>query len=315
MFSLYKRLNVIALSTLMLATPMASCSKKKPSKGVAAVPTAAPVAPTAEEQAAAAAKTAPKTVGDYLGDKTLERCRYFDGEQKIIEKITGGPPIAINISNFLAGKVATESTYRFDFIAYKAWDQEVWTMDFDGLPGKVPYKYTAYITEATTAYCKIEAAVDYTDLRTRLGCFADSTKIRMASGADKLIGLIQKDEMVLNPITQMGLKVVEIIKGPEHNPMYDIIMGSQKVTVTQNHPFMTKSGIKAAKDLVGDDELLGADGNFYALQGETKLPLVDGQVVYNIRLEGESENPLDHMVLANQVVTGDLFLQRLLEAK
>ena len=313
MLSLHKRLDLLTFGALMIAVPMATCSQKEPAQAASDAPTSAPFA-TGQ---AVTPPTVPSlgSTKDYLGDKTLERCRYFDSMKTVVEQIAGGPPITINISNYLADKVPADDTYRFDFIAYRDWNQDVWSMTFSGNAGTIPYHYTAYITNATTAYCSITAALDYTDLRTRLGCFAESTKIRMGSGEDRLIGLIEKGDLVFDPITKKSIKVVEIIKGPEHNPMYDITMGNQKVTVTQFHPFMTKNGLKAAKNLALTDKLLGADGIYHALKGYKKLPLHDGQVVYNIRLDDGSDKPLDHMVLANQVVTGDLFLQRQLQAK
>ena len=311
MLSTYERLSLILVTAFMFALPMENCAQKHPAEA-ATTPSAAP----APVSTPAPVTTVPSlgTAKDYLGDKTLERCRYFDTMKTVVEKIENGPPIEVNLSNYLSGKVPTDDTYRFDFVAYRAVNGNDWTMTFDGSAGLIPYHYTAYITNATTAYCKLTAGLDYTDLRTRLGCFADTTKITMASGEEKLIGLIQKGDMVLHPFTGRGIKVVEIIKGPEHNPMYEVMSDDHKVTVTRFHPFMTKSGLKTAKDLVVDDELLGADGYFHPLQGLNQLPLHDGQMVYNIRLDSGDLDALDHMVLADKVLTGDLFLQRQLQA-
>jgi hypothetical protein len=242
-------------------------------------------------------------------------CRYLDPSKVNLEIIKGAAPIAINVNEYVAGRQPVNGMLRFEFTAYlDKCRGSVWRLEFDGQSCMFPHKYTAYILNAELELCTIEATLDSTDRRTRLGCFADTVKIKMADGSDRPIGLIKVGDEVLNPVTGRSQKIAEMIKGPEAAGMIEVGYGSHTVLVTQKHPFLTPQGLKAAQDLATGEEILDETGSYVPLTVARLLPAQSNQVVYNIRLDSSSSDPKDHMVLADGIVTGDLLLQRALEA-
>ena len=96
--------------------------------------------------------------------------------------------------------------------------------------------------------------------------------------------------------------------------MYRIGYGGKSVVVTQTHPFQTKVGIQAAKHLRLGDKVLTASGDFIALEKVEKLPINPTQVVKNLSIKN-AKSTVDHMVEADGVVTGDLYLQKMINER
>ncbi|MBC7659262.1 MAG: hypothetical protein H7249_06095 [Chitinophagaceae bacterium] len=143
------------------------------------------------------------------------------------------------------------------------------------------------------------------------GCFDSQTQIQMANGTLKAISDIRADDVVWNPKTQTAHRVTEVIAGPEAPDMFEIQSGSRTVLVTQFHPFLTDRGLIIATELRQGDILIDGQSTSRVVSIVTKeadknnLP-----VVWNLVLEGESND--DHYVNANGIMTGDLYLQRLI---
>lgn len=144
------------------------------------------------------------------------------------------------------------------------------------------------------------------------GCFDSQTKIRMADGSDRLITDLDKGEFVFNPVTQKPAKIVKLTIGPENKPLLNISVGQSTVRVTDSHPFMTKRGWTAARDLRKGELVLTSQGQFTAVTG-INLGAA-GRIVVNLALEGPANEFEKHYVLADGVVTGDLVIQNMLEA-
>ena len=169
--------------------------------------------------------------------------------------------------------------------------------------------YTLIVKDYDSASCMAVGGGNLDNRRDRGGCFAMGTMIKMADGSEKPVGIIKVGDKVRNPVTGKTVEVAEVTSGPEADKsMYRVGYGSKSVVVTEGHPFSTPIGIKAAKHLVKGDKLLTENG-FVELGTIEKLKLNPTQVVKNISLKA-GKNPMDHMLEADGIVTGDLYLQR-----
>jgi len=179
-----------------------------------------------------------------------------------------------------------------------------------------------------------------------LGCFSPETSIAMADGTSKAIVNIKPGDLVLNPVTKKGVRVKYPTMGPEAIPMWKIGFGTAAVVVTEGHPMVVSNGnqesewtalsglflrsglrnapkvkqpesfdIRQARNLKVGDLVLAADGEYHAVNLVQQLPVAKDQVVINLMLDVDSAEMRDHMLLADGVVTGDLYLQERLEKK
>jgi hypothetical protein len=140
------------------------------------------------------------------------------------------------------------------------------------------------------------------------GCFRKGTAIRMANGSDKLIEDIRPGELAYNPRTGKSVQITELTKGPE-NTLLHLTVGGKSLFITKDHPFATVSGLKQARQLMVGDRL--SDGKL--VEGVETIA-VDEDVL-NFSLDTESLEADDHMLLANGIETGDLWLQKDLAIK
>ncbi|MFW7381520.1 MAG: hypothetical protein ACOH5I_22115 [Oligoflexus sp.] len=148
--------------------------------------------------------------------------------------------------------------------------------------------------------------------RQACGCFDSETLITMADGSTKKITAIKSGDMLLNPVTQSPVRVLYTVQGPENLPMLKIETDEGSVVVTSKHPFPTKRGYLPAYRLELGDKLM-RDQTIVSVKNIEVLPASDRPpTVWNIMLAGD-ENPRNHMLLGNGLVTGDLFLQNKLE--
>ena len=141
------------------------------------------------------------------------------------------------------------------------------------------------------------------------GCFAPGTMIRMADQSTKPVEKLEKGDLIYNPITRSALKIDRTIAGPENEPLLKISTSHAAVTVTTKHPFETKNGLKAAKDLSTSDFILSHGGRFDKVQQIQVIDMEPNTFVYNFALENQGQGNYQHMVEADGVVTGDLYLQ------
>jgi len=149
--------------------------------------------------------------------------------------------------------------------------------------------------------------------RNNNGCFEEQTTIRMADGSDRPIYALRPGDRVLNPITGKAVGIRKLTAGPESLDLVVVGMRSTQVKVTTEHPMMTRTGVKQAIALTTADELRGADGKW---QRVTKISReATKKNVYNFEIDTPSSAPDEHAVLADGVVTGDLYIQSQLKAK
>jgi hypothetical protein len=170
--------------------------------------------------------------------------------------------------------------------------------------------YTLIIKDYDTASCRAFASGRLDLRRNKGGCFAMGTEITMADGSKKPIAVLNAGEMIRNPVTGKSMEVESVVSGPEADkPMYTVGYEGKSVVVTQTHPFATKLGVRAAMHLKTGDKVLTADGSYKALDQVVKMKINPTQVVKNLTIKN-AKTAIDHMVEADGVVTGDLYLQK-----
>jgi hypothetical protein len=179
----------------------------------------------------------------------------------------------------------------------------------------VKRQYEGVISNAKSKSCEMELTETVEPFlhRSGGGCFALTTNIRLADGRDRYVALLNVGDMVLNPVTGKAARITSITSGPETEQMIRVGYGAYDVRVTQKHPMQTAAGLKQARNLTKADRVLGADGQYHAVGTLEWMPIDSKQVVRNLVINPDSTDPRDHMLLADGVVTGDLYLQRQLE--
>lgn len=164
------------------------------------------------------------------------------------------------------------------------------------------------IDNASSASCTVT-----TLNRTDLGCFRKGSKIRMVDGSDKAINLLKEGDIVFNPVRKRGFAIKRITAGMEAFPLLAVSVGSSTVYVTREHAFVTKLGVKKAIDLRNDDEILQEDGGFQRISSLKASEKKPDDEVWNIEVLTDSHDAEDHVILADGIITGDLYLQESLK--
>jgi hypothetical protein len=147
------------------------------------------------------------------------------------------------------------------------------------------------------------------------GCFDGETRIRMADGRDEPVRRIRAGSMVFNPALRKGVRVRRVTAGPELVPMVELALGKGTLRVTRHHPVRTKRGLLRAEEVRVGDALVTGAKRPVAVSAIRRPSLKVHEVVWNFELDVPGDRERDHLVLANGVVTGDLVLQRKLQAR
>jgi|GEM_PF-4357533 len=151
-------------------------------------------------------------------------------------------------------------------------------------------------------------------MRGACGCFSDETMITMGDGkTQKKITELTAQDQVWNPMSKKAQSIVRMTQGPEAIPMIEIKIENKILRVTGHHPFPAKEGLIPAFALKEGDLVQSAHGSWVPVQSIQVLAApAKAPMVWNLELKG-SADPRDHYVLANGVVTGDLYLQTRLQ--
>jgi hypothetical protein len=119
-------------------------------------------------------------------------------------------------------------------------------------------------------------------------------------------------------VTKQAMGIREIRIGAEEAPTYKVGYGEQELHVSEWHPFPVREVdgrevVKPAKLLGAFDEILGDDGDFHPISKMEMVAADPSMLVYNVALDTDSDNPRDHYILANGIITGDLWMQNYLK--
>jgi len=144
------------------------------------------------------------------------------------------------------------------------------------------------------------------------GCFAKGTKIATAKDVELPIEKLHAGDRVMLADGRTS-RIQRLVAGPEAKPMVAFeTADGRKIMVTNEHPMATKAGLKLAKDVMISDELKTAEGKFVLIQNISQKKYTEH--VYNFELEGSGKDA-DHLVIADGLVSGELFLQNKMTAK
>lgn len=186
-------------------------------------------------------------------------------------------------------------------------------------PYAVKHLYRGVVLDAKSVNCVVQAQETEAAFWVRedgneySGCFALGTSMRLADGKDRVASLVVEGTELWNPLTKRAVKVSKVVIGAEKDVgMFVVGFAGGTVKVTSTHPFPTAAGLKTARELLPSDRILGADGKTHALTRLEQLAKDPRQVVVNFIVNPDSTDPRDHMLLADGVVTGDLYLQQAL---
>ena len=248
-------------------------------------------------------------------------CRFVDPVKTIQEVIPGSPAeVAIPISEYTRRPellTASGVDTSFNYTIFQRKDGSQKTLSWDpNAAGWYAVNYRATIKGIDSESCTISAtATSAPELRTMRGCFAPETLITMADGTKKQIQDIKLNDRVRNPLTGLSAIVIRITKGPEaEKGMLEVgFKDGARVIVTSKHPFMTRQGLKQADELTDSDEIAVGIGAFKKVDHLVRRPVAKDQNVVNIAVTGKTFEAADHMIEADGVITGDLFLQEKLE--
>jgi hypothetical protein len=130
----------------------------------------------------------------------------------------------------------------------------------------------------------------------------------MADGSELAVERFGDYESVLNPVTGRAARVARITAGEEKHDLVVIDTGTSRVQLTEGHPVPTARGIVQASALRPDDELTVDGGKQVKIRRLTREAPAPGLLVYNIEIEGGASAD-EHMIVANGLVVGDLWLQ------
>jgi hypothetical protein len=143
------------------------------------------------------------------------------------------------------------------------------------------------------------------------GCFIAGTVIELPGGKKQLVEKIFKGTEVLTADKHIAT-ATRSVAGPEIEPVIEIKSAAgHTLTVTKKHPVLTKAGMKLAQDIQLADSVIGRDMKPIKIISIKKK--VYKGIVYNFALPGKA--PKGHMVIADGLVVGDLYVQEKMSAK
>lgn len=142
------------------------------------------------------------------------------------------------------------------------------------------------------------------------GCFDPSATILLEGG--KLVAArdVKLGDRIFNSLSGRSFAVKRVLVGPENLPMVEMGFNGHLLRVTQEHPILTADGMKRANQVKVGDRILDAAGNEQELQYVRLAELVDGQKVVNFELDVDSSDPIDRLIVADNMTSGDLAVQQ-----
>jgi Fe2+ transport system protein FeoA len=248
-------------------------------------------------------------------------CRFIDPSNTVTEVIPGSPAeVAIPISEYTRRPellTASGADTSFNYTIFQRKDGSQKTLSWDpNAPGWYAVNYRATIQGIDSESCSITAvATSAPELRTMRGCFVPETLITMADGTKKQIQHIKLNDRVKNPLTGLSAIVIRVTTGPEADKgLFELgFRDGPKVVVTSKHPFLTRQGLKQAEELKVNDEIIVATGSYKKIDHLIQRAASPNQTVVNIAVTGQTFEASDHMIEADGIIAGDLFLQEKLD--
>ena len=164
------------------------------------------------------------------------------------------------------------------------------------------------LSDALTSACQVNGIN-----RITLGCFAETTRIAVDKESSKLVKELKVGDQVWNPLTKKEATITNVSIGPEQLPMLVIKTDDRQLEVTTEHPMPTQRGLVMAQFLLVHDRIQYGDGSEHEVVAVRSVVESSAKKVRNFMINPDSSHAEDHMVLADGIVTGDLYLQNQLK--
>lgn len=137
-------------------------------------------------------------------------------------------------------------------------------------------------------------------IRLLWGCLGEDSLVKMADGSLKTIQTVAIGDRVMG-LDGRSLNVINVWTGTEDRMLRLIVKNGDEIMATEDHPFMTKEGMKPLLKLSIGDELLMENGSYSAIAQCYPMPY--GRSVYNLDVDG------DGSFICNGFVVGDNKIQ------
>lgn len=143
-----------------------------------------------------------------------------------------------------------------------------------------------------------------------LGCFDPSSTLLLEGGRLARAEDIRLGDLLYNSLSGKSFAVKRILSGYEPLPMVEFGFDGYMLRVTQKHPILTRNGVKRAAKIVVGDVITDADGNEKTVEYVRFAEITPGQKVINFELDVNSSDPLDRVIVADNIASADLAVQQ-----
>jgi intein/homing endonuclease len=168
-------------------------------------------------------------------------------------------------------------------------------------------------------------------MRCMCGCFTPDVVLDTTSGPKTILDLFESAKTdPFRLITQSEMFSAEysvspwltrsaFTVGPEEKPVFKFTTDNgESITVTEKHPMVLNVDgeyeLRLAREVREGDLFLAKDGtNRVVVSIESYMLPKDNNLVYNVNTKGE--RVLDHVITANGILVGDLYLQNFLNER
>lgn len=142
-----------------------------------------------------------------------------------------------------------------------------------------------------------------------IGCFDPGTQILLEGGKLVPASDIRVGDRLYNPLSGRSFAVRRILVGPEEIPMVELGFDGHLLKVTQDHPLLTRDGMKRANTVRVGDIIVDASGNEQVLDYVRLAEIIPGQKAINFELDVDSKDPIDRLIVSDNIASGDLAVQ------
>jgi hypothetical protein len=121
------------------------------------------------------------------------------------------------------------------------------------------------------------------------------TQVQMADGTFKKISELRLGDQVWNPRFKETARILHVHETAPPTAMVEIKLGHHTLHVTSLHPFVSRRGLVAARDLRPGDELPAADAGWKLVTAARIYRPADGVKVYDVFLDSPRA-PMDRLL-------------------
>jgi hypothetical protein len=132
-------------------------------------------------------------------------------------------------------------------------------------------------------------------LNTPTDSWGPDTLVQLADGSHKKISELQYGDRVWNPRFKEAARILHVHETAPPTALVEINLGSRSIHVTSLHPFLSRRGLVAARDLRAGDQLPGADEAWKTVVSTRIYRPAEGAKVYDIFLDSPRA-PMDRLL-------------------